>query len=290
MDKSLLSLVASDGSKEEATSLLASVDVNYAKLDNFGDYEGDVVDDKDVEPHICGLLSCVVGTLILPFSLFSCFTLDPKEEAVLLDYGKFNGIVKDPGCHFACLPGRTILKTSTKVMSIAIPASKTIDRDGNPLIVSGILSYQVKNSKRALLDIENVSTFVSTQGIAALKQIVGRFPYEGAGVCLKSNADAIALEIVHRLQTRVKIAGIAVLTFTFNQISYAQEIAHAMLKKQQAQALLGARSAIVKGAVGIAGSAVRELVDCGISMDDEDKTRLASQLLVVLCSENGHNL
>eukprot|EP00026_Physarum_polycephalum_P013953 Phypoly_transcript_14414.p1 GENE.Phypoly_transcript_14414~~Phypoly_transcript_14414.p1 ORF type:complete len:176 (+),score=19.47 Phypoly_transcript_14414:442-969(+) len=175
-------------------------------------------------------------------------------------------------------------------MSIAIPASKTIDRDGNPLIVSGILSYQVKNSKRALLDIQNVSTFVSTQGIAALKQVVGRYSYEGADVCLKTHADAIALEIVSRLQSRVKIAGIAVLTFTFNQISYAKEIASAMLKKQQAQAMLSARSAIVKGAVDIANGAVRELVDCGIAMDDADKTQLASQLLTVLCSENGHGL
>jgi len=260
------------------------------RYDNKGAGDTDVVDDIEVEPHFCSLLSCFLGTLCLPWSIFSCFVVDPKEAVVLLDYGKFNGIIKEPGCHYVCCIGRTILKTSTKVMSIKLPSSKTIDRDGNPLIVSGILSYQVRNAKRAILDVENVSTFVSTQSVAALKQIVARYPYEGGEVNLKTNADSIALELVNRLQARVKIAGIAILTFTFNEISYATEIASAMLKKQQAQAMLSARSAIVRGAVDIANGAVRELIQSGIAMDDADKAQLASQLLTVLCSENSSNV
>jgi hypothetical protein len=226
---------------------------DYTKLDTFvietrvsEDPNREEEEELKVTPSSCGLLSCVLGSFCLPFSLFSCFVLGPKEEAVLLNFGSFNGVARDPGCHYVCCMGRTILKTSTKVQSMVLPTSKTIDRDGNPLVVSGVLSYQVRNAKKALLDIENVTSFIRTQSIAALKQIVARYPYEGDEMCLKNNADAIALELVTRLQSRVQIAGLTVLTFTFNEISYATEIASAMLKKQQAQAILSARSAIVR--------------------------------------------
>lgn len=289
-------LIAEDAHKYDpmggASSLTfwASNDNKYTKLDDFVVISGheEDFDDLEVGPQ-CSLTKCFFGTLCLPFSLFSCFVLDPKEEAVLLDCGKFNGIIKEPGCHFVCCIGREIKKTSTKVMSIKLPASKTIDRNGNPLIVNGILSYQVRNAKRALLDIENFSTFVSTQSIAALKQVVARYPYEGEGLCLKTNADAIALELVNILQARVKIAGVAILTFTFNEISYATEIASAMLKKQQAQAVLSARSTIVRGAVDIVSGTVGALMESGIALDSEDKRKLASQLLIVLCSEHNAN-
>lgn len=136
-------------------------------------YEGD---EDNVEPHSCGVLSCFMGTLCFGMGIFSCFTVSPKEEAVLLDYGKYNGTVKEPGIylfpfffvffqimlrsytqkgvHFVCNFGRTIYKVSTKVKSIMIPETKTIDRNGNPLIINGILAYQIRNSKRASLDVE----------------------------------------------------------------------------------------------------------------------------------------
>jgi len=186
----------------------------------------DDADEDNVAHHSCSPLSCVLGTLCFGLGCFSCFTVSPKEEVVLLDYGKYNGTVKEPGVHFVCNFGRTMYKVSTKVKSIMIPETKTIDRNGNPLIINGILAYQIRNAKRASLDVEYADDFVRTQGLAALKQIVARYPYESedAEHCLKTAADVIAHEMVQVLQGRVQVAGVQVLSFTFTEISYAPEI------------------------------------------------------------------
>jgi len=235
----------------------------------------------------CAPLSCVLGTICCGMGLFSCFTVDPKQEVVLLDYGKYNGTVKVPGCHYACCFGRTMFKVSTRVKSIVIPETKTIDVNGNPLLINGILSYQIRDVRKATLDVQNADTFIQTQGLAALKQIVSRYPYEteDGGHCLKKAADIIGHEMVQVLQTRVGVAGIQVLSFTFNEISYAPEIASGMLKRQQAEAIVQARKIIVRGAVDIAQSAIHELEQQGIKLDDRAKGMLASNLLTVICSD-----
>jgi len=206
---------------------------------------------------------------------------------VALDYGKYNGTIKTPGCHYVCFPGRTLLRVSTKVQSIQIAETKTIDKNGNPLIINGILSYQIKNAKKASLDVQNTQTFVLTQGLAAMKQIVALYPYEAdEGHCLKTAADAISHEMISVLQQRVQIAGVRILTFTFNEISYAPEIASGMLKRQQAQAILQARKLIVSGAVEIAQDTVHQLEAHGIVMDDKSKIKIVGNLLTVICSES----
>jgi regulator of protease activity HflC (stomatin/prohibitin superfamily) len=254
--------------------------------------EEDVDQDLDnVVHHSCTPLSCIMGTVLCGVGLCSCFTVSPNEEIVLLDYGTYNGTVKEPGCHYVCATGRTMYRISTKVKSVVIPETKTIDVNGNPLIVNGILAYQVRNSKRAALDVEFVDEFVSTQGLAALKQIVSRYPYEGEDVehCLKTAADHISHEMVSILQQRVQVAGVRILSFTFNEISYAPEIASGMLKRQQAQAILAARKVIVKGATEIAQTAVHELEAQGIQMDAKAKAKVVSNLLTVICSETSRS-
>jgi len=246
-------------------------------------------DDDNVKPRACSALSCFLGTLCFPQGMASCLTNDPNEELVLLDYGKYNGTIKTSGCHWVCATGRTVYRVSTKVKSIMIPETKTIDKNGNPLVINGILAYQIRNSKRAMLDVESADWFVSTQGMASLKQIVSRYPYEGGddhGPCLKTAADVISQEMVHLLQERVSVAGVQVLSFTFNEISYAPEIAQGMLKRQQANAILQARKLIVSGAVDIAQEAIKELSAHGIIMDDKMKVRTASNLLTVICSDS----
>lgn len=245
-------------------------------------------DDEVYEYSSCNPLSCLLGGLCFGVGICSCFTVAPKEEAVLLNFGKYNGTVKEPGCHYVCSIGREIRRVSTKVKSIVIPETKTIDVNGNPLVVNGILAYQIKNAKKATLDVEYADDFVRTQGLAAMKQIVSRYPYESddAAHCLKTAADHIAHEMVDILQARVTVAGVQILSFTFNEISYAPEIASGMLKRQQAQAILQARKVIVQGAVEIAQSAVHELETQGIGMDDKAKARVVSNLLTVICSES----
>eukprot|EP01111_Echinosteliopsis_oligospora_P011385 TRINITY_DN3751_c0_g1_i1.p1 TRINITY_DN3751_c0_g1~~TRINITY_DN3751_c0_g1_i1.p1 ORF type:complete len:280 (-),score=59.87 TRINITY_DN3751_c0_g1_i1:13-852(-) len=240
------------------------------------------------QPETCTPISCLVGSILCcGMGIFSCFTLAPNEHAVLLDYGKYNGTVTEPGCHFVSCAGRTIKTVSTKVKSIVVPETKTIDKNGNPLIINGVLTYQVKNAKRATLDVEAVDAYVSMQSLASLKQIVARYPYEAeSGLCLRSSADAISHEMVAILQERLTIAGIKILGFTFNEISYSPEIAGAMLRRQQAHAILQARKLIVTGAVDIAQLAIRELDTNGIAMSDADKARVASNLLTVICSDS----
>jgi len=246
--------------------------------------------DDHQEPRICSPLACFLGTLCFPVALFSCFTVNPREEVVLLDYGKYNGTIRDEGCHYVCCTGRTLKTVSTKVKSTQIAETKTIDKNGNPLIINGILSYQVKSAKKAALDVENADHFVITQGLAAMKQIVSRYPYEEGdehvGHCLKKSSDVIAQEVVNVLQERVYVAGVKILTFTFNEISYAPEIAAGMLKRQQAQAMLQARKVIVAGAVEIAQSTVNELEAHGIPMDDHSKVKIVGNLLTVICADS----
>jgi len=247
-------------------------------------------DDINEEAPSCSLLSCFLGTLCFPFAIPSCFVVTPREEVVVLNFGKYDGIVKTPGCHYICCMGRTLLRVNTKVKSVQIAETKTIDKNGNPLIINGILSYQIKNPKKAALDVENADWFVVTQGQAAMKQVVAKYPYEAEEGnhehCLKTQADYIASEMISILQERVKVAGIKILTFTFNEISYAPEIAAGMLKRQQAHAVLQARKMIVTGAVDIAQGAVKELENQGIVMSDENKVKVVGNLLTVICADN----
>jgi len=257
---------------------------NYPQIRAFNE---EFEEEDKTETSTCSALSCLVGTLCFPWSLMSCFVVQPREEVVMLDYGKYNGTIKTAGCHYVCLPGRTLNRVSTKVQSIQIAETKTIDKNGNPLIINGILSYQIKNAKKAALDVQNTQTFVLTQGLAAMKQIVALYPYEAEeGHCLKTAADAISHEMISVLQQRVQIAGVRILTFTFNEISYAPEIAAGMLKRQQAQAILQARKLIVSGAVEIAQDTVHQLEAHGIVMDDKSKIKVVGNLLTVICSES----
>jgi len=242
-------------------------------------------DDDLTEPRACSPLGFTLGVLF-PCSIFSCFLLNPREEAVVLEFGKYNGTLKTPGCHYVCSMGRTIMRISTKVKSMMIPETKTIDLNGNPLIINGILSFRIRNSKKAALDVSYVDDFVKTQGLAALKQVVCRYPYEAEdGHCLKKASEIISQEVVTLLQDRVQLAGVEILTFTFNEISYAPEIAAGMLRRQQAQAVLSARKLIVSGAVEIAQGAVHNLEAQGITMDDKSRAKIVGNLLTVICSE-----
>lgn len=246
-------------------------------------------DDDDVAPNGSSHpLSLVLGCLCFPFTICcSCFTLQEREEAVILNYGKYAGVLKEPGIHCSNCWGRSILRVSTKTISIDLPNVKTADQNGNPLIVSGVLAYTIRNAKKAVLDVNNADTYVITQAQAILKQIVARYPYEAeqGGHSLKSDGGAIGQEFVEMLQERVQLAGIKVQSFAFNEISYAPEIAAGMLKKQQAAATVHARKVIVQGAVEIASGAVGALAEKGIQLEPEHQSRLVTNVLTVMCSD-----
>jgi len=242
----------------------------------------------DSEEHGFSGVACFLGSICFPYSLFSCYTLEEKQEAILLSFGKYNGTVRDPGCHWANNCGREIRKISTKHISVDLQTAKIIDGNGNPLLVSGVLTYTFVHPKRAALGVENAAQFIHAQSTAVLKQVVSRYPYESVdgSPCLKSEAREITNELVTLLQEKVRPAGAQILSFEFNELSYAPEIAAGMLKRQQAHAMVEARTTIVKGAVDIAFSAMTELEQRGVKMNDADKARLLSNLLTVICGEH----
>jgi len=252
-------------------------------------------DDKDADLHednhpVTNFhpLACFMGVVCFPITFCSCYQVQEREAAVLMTYGKYAGTVKEPGIHWQNIWGRDLRKISTKIISIDLPHTKVIDANGNPLLISGVLTYQFVHPKKAVLDVENANKFVYTQAQAALKQIVSRYPYESdveGAHSLKNEAASIGQEMVAILQARVNISGTKIHSFAFNEISYAPEIASGMLKRQQAAATVAARKVIILGAVEIAHGAVTELEGRGIHMDNDARAHLVTNLLTVICSD-----
>jgi len=227
----------------------------------------------------------------------SCYCVQENEEAVLLSCGRYSGTVREPGIHFANLWGREIITISKAKLSTDIPNTKVIDKDGNPVMVSGVVFYHFRDTKKAALDILDRQTFVADQAATVLKQIVSHYPYDNHDIesdedsddddvpCLKRDTDVIVKHLVKELQRRVNVAGAKIDSFKFNEISYAPEIAASLLKKQQASAIVASRHTLVDGAVRIATAAVNRLDKKGVAVDPADKSRLISNLLTVVCAD-----
>jgi len=263
------------------------------------DDEGDK-ETEDMHPtHTGGLspLAAVLSVICCPFTLLcSWYVVSEKEEAVLLSYGSFNAIEKDAGCHFATCFGRDLRKVNKRIQSLDLPNTKVVDRSGSPLIVSGIVVFHIDDAKRAALDVTNATQFVYNEAQAVIKKVVSRFPYEShhqegepEEASLKTEAAIIQSKMQKMLQRATRQAGAFIHSFQFNELSYAPEIAAGMLRRQQAKAMLAARKVIVQGAVDLAYGAVDSLAEKGIKMQPEEKTRLVSNLLTVICSDTESN-
>jgi len=248
-------------------------------------------DDDPIEVKSSPLALCL-GITFFPFTaMCSWFSLQENEEVVVLNYGKYAGTIKEPGIHFKNCFGRDLRRVSKRKISIDLPITKVIDKNGNPLQISGIVVYQYVNTKRCTIDIENAPHFVINQAQAVMKQIVSQYPYENLrddekGACLKTESAEIGLRYVQLLQSKVMVAGAKIFTFQFNEMSYAPEIAQGMLKRQQALATISARRTIVDGVVDIAYGAIQKLEGKGIVMSNAEKTHIATNLLTVMCAEH----
>jgi len=252
------------------------------------------VEDEDIDDHLedlpegkCNILSCVLGGIFLPFTLCgSLYQLQEREEAVILRWGKYETTVSDPGIHFTNCFGRDLRRVMKTKRAIHLPKEKVVDGNGNPLVVSGIVTFFFESSKRYALNVTNAEGFIQSQATAVMKQIVSRYPYEShKGHCLKSEPEEIGSELVQILQKKVAVAGARIVSFQFNEMSYAPEIAGGMLKKQQAGAMVEARNIIVRGAVDISFGVVQELEIKGISLDNHEKARIVTNLVTVMTSD-----
>eukprot|EP00730_Choanoeca_flexa_P019420 TRINITY_DN9485_c0_g1_i4.p1 TRINITY_DN9485_c0_g1~~TRINITY_DN9485_c0_g1_i4.p1 ORF type:complete len:280 (+),score=55.42 TRINITY_DN9485_c0_g1_i4:104-943(+) len=252
---------------------------------------------RPAEETSCHPLSCCLGIACCPITfgvsaLSSFFVVPQQSEYVVMRFGKYERTLTKPGIHWSNIFGRSLKPISTKLQSMDLPSAgnsrrTVMDKEGNPLIVSAVVTYQFVDSYKAALDVANPFTFIMTQGEIVLKNVIARFPYEAHdGVeSLRTHSEQVAVSLRDELQRAVTAAGVHVHSFGLKEISYAPVVAAAMLKRQQAKAMVQARSTIVEGAVDIASSALSSLKLKGIELDPHDSTRLVSNLLTVICSE-----
>merc|ERR1712022_47052 len=266
-------------------SLAASKDDNdVVHSGNWQAHAIPVIDDiaeVEIEPVPCS--SKVLSILFAPCSVFgSCYNVDVKTEAAVLHMGQLTEMQKKPGLHFAWPFGREIRTVSTKQQTMELPTSKIADAVGNPVMVSAILNYRVVDAKKAILSVENRTQYVNTNAQAVLKQTVSQYSYDQ----LKTDHDEVNERMRCSLQPILVLAGIEGCSMSLNDLSYAPEVAAAMLKRQQAKALVDARTLIVEGAVKIAQDAVVMLEGNGtVQLNDEQKVKIVTNLLTVTCSD-----
>ncbi|ORX54188.1 hypothetical protein BCR36DRAFT_368572 [Piromyces finnis] len=212
-----------------------------------------------------------------------------REEKLIFRYGKYAKTVKEPGIHFVYPTMRNIYDYDRKIITVDLPNTKINDSNGSPLEVSAVLNYRIVDSMKAHLNVTNYSNFVINQALTVVKRIVGRYPYESGqenGISLKNGSNEIQNEMVSDLQKMVEIAGIEIISILLNELSYSVEVASIMLKKQQAKAMVEAKQIIMEGSIGLAVDTVNEIETRGITMSDNDKSKLITNILTVSVGNN----
>ena len=235
------------------------------------------------------LIFCLVLviTLAVMFAAMYIIVLEPGIEAVVLKFGKYSETLKQPGLHFRQPIGRTVNKVSVREVTHDIPLTTVVEANGNPVNISAVVRYRVVDSARAILDVEDHKQYVGDQASATVKRVISRYPYESpdpAVPCLRKESEDIGEALREELQESVDSAGVRILSVRLNDLTYAPEIAQAMLLRQQAQALIDARKLIVEGAVEMVNDAHARLQGSGFALTPDEQERLISNLMVVLCS------
>lgn len=248
---------------------------------------------------LAGTISSIVAGLILPGFLIlfifliilpGYFIVEPNESKVLILFGAYKGTVKNNGFWWAN-PFLAKKKISLRARNMDSEPIKVNDKIGNPVMIGVVLVWRVKDTFKAAFEVDNYEHFVAIQSEAAIRKLAGSYPYdnfedEDAAITLRGGGDEVNHLLEKELGDRLLIAGIEVMEARINYIAYASEIASAMLKRQQATAIVAARAKVVEGAVGMVKLALDELKEQDIiEMDDERKASMVSNLMVVLCSD-----
>jgi regulator of protease activity HflC (stomatin/prohibitin superfamily) len=216
------------------------------------------------------------------------FVVNPNEAAVILLFGEYKGTCKVNGFRFAN-PFFTKKKISLKARTFNGDRLKVNDKVGNPIEIAAVVVWGITETARALFEVDHYDEYVVTQSETALRHLASRYSYDGeeGDVTLRGATDEVNEDLMRELQERLARAGVTVLEARLSHLAYAQEIAHAMLQRQQAQAVVSARKKIVEGAVGMVEMALIELQTKHIvELSETKKADLVGNLLVVLCSEH----
>lgn len=216
------------------------------------------------------------------------FMVHPNQALVLQLFGTYVGSVRETGLRWAN-PFYSKDAVSLRVRNFESDKMKVNDSSGNPVDIAAVVVWKVVDSAEALFEVDDYESFVQIQSEAALRNLATSYPYEAheeGQVALRSDPQAIAEKLRHEVQDRLDQAGVEVIDARITHLAYAQEIASAMLKRQQAQAIVAARRQIVDGAVGMVDMALKDLAQLNVvELDEERKANMVSNLLVVLCGE-----
>lgn len=245
---------------------------------------------ESIESYTPNLLLGIACVVIAVICFFGCMVIRPNRSRVLLLFGEYKGSVKEPGFYFVNpLFNKLRLSLRTRNFQHEKP-SKVNDSDGNPIEIAAVVVWRAVDTFQVLFEVESFVDFVSVQSDAAVRNLASRYPYDchnGDELSLRRSTAEVNEQLRNDIQERLVNAGIEVLEARISHLAYAPEIASAMLKRQQAQAILDARSLIVEGAVGIVKKAINELNQGEeVELDEERKAAMISNLLVVLCSES----
>ncbi|QWP76185.1 SPFH domain-containing protein [Lysobacter sp. K5869] len=240
-------------------------------------------------PSAVTVIAVLLG-LVTGFCLFGLYMVEPNQAAVLSLFGKYVGTVKDNGLRWNN-PLYAKRKVSQRVRNFESGKLKVNELDGSPIEIAAVIVWQVVDSAEAVYNVDDYETFVHIQSESALRAMATSYPYdqhEDGQLSLRSHATEISQHLKEELQERLADAGVNVSDARISHLAYAPEIAQAMLQRQQANAVIAARTRIVAGAVGMVEMALAELQKNGVvQLDEERKAQMVSNLLVVLCGERG---
>ena len=235
-----------------------------------------------------GIIGFGIATLITAIFWAGFFMVHPNEAKVLQLFGKYAGTVHDSGLKWAN-PFYSKTAVSTRVRNFESGKLKVNDSQGSPIEIAAVVVWKVFDTAEALFEVDDFEEFVQIQSESALRNLSTTYPYEpheGEGTALRSHPAEIAQALRKEIQDRLETAGVTVIEARISHLAYSPEIANAMLRRQQASAIIAARQQLVAGAVGMVEMALAELKKGDIvELDEERKASMVSNLLVVLCGE-----
>jgi len=271
------------------------------------------------EPILWLLLTCIAGLVVLIILMTGFFTLQPNEARVLVLFGDYRGTVRESGFHWGNpfytngqpagaaeqvdSQHKTVAhkgnkakrassrnKISLRARTINGEKLKVNDKRGNPIEIAAVVVWRVQDTAQAVFDVDDYEKYVETQSESALRHVTSQYAYdhgEEHEITLRSNADEVSAGLRAELEKRLSRAGVAVEEARLTHLAYAPEIAQAMLRRQQAEAVIAARQKIVQGAVSMVDMALHDLAEKQVVvLDDERKAAMVSNLMVVLCGES----
>jgi regulator of protease activity HflC (stomatin/prohibitin superfamily) len=241
------------------------------------------------QPSSAALIwSLVIDAIVVVLIISGLTVISPNEARVIQFFGRYVGTIGTSGFHWT-VPLSTKRRMSLRVRNFETNRLKVSDADGNPVEIAAIVVWQVADTAKAVYAVDDYPDFVEVQAESALRHVANGHPYDdsqGGHTSLVGSTDVVAAQLAREVAARIAVAGVEIVEVRISHLAYAPEIAQAMLRRQQANAVVAARSRIVEGAVGMVELALQRLTEQGVvELDEERKAAMVSNLMVVLCGD-----